>query len=34
MLRIVAANRALPKNESLTFNPEKIDIKSLLKQVA
>jgi len=34
MLRIVAANRALPKNESLKFNPEKIDIKSLLKQVA
>jgi len=34
MLRIVAANRALPKNKSFKFNPEKIDIKSLLKQAA
>ena len=35
MLRVVAANRALPKNENIVkFNPEKIDIKSLLKQVA
>jgi anti-anti-sigma regulatory factor len=32
MFRIVAANRALPKNENIKFNPEKIDIKLLLKQ--
>lgn len=32
MLRIVAANRAYPKNEKPDFNPEKIDINSLLKE--
>jgi len=34
MLRIVAANRAYPKNEKPEFNPEKIDINSLLKEAA
>ncbi len=34
MLRIVAANRAYPKNEKPEFNPEKIDINSLLNGVA
>ena len=32
MLRIVAANRAYPKNEKPDFNPEKIDINSLLEE--
>jgi len=29
MLRIVAANRALPKRKDIEFKPEKIDINSL-----
>ncbi|MDD5430904.1 MAG: STAS domain-containing protein [Candidatus Pacebacteria bacterium] len=33
MLRIVAANRALPKHEKPHFKPEKIDINSLRKEV-
>lgn len=32
MLRIVAANRAYPKNVKPEFNPQKIDINSLLKE--
>lgn len=32
MLRIVAANRAYPKNEKPEFNPKRIDINSLLKE--
>lgn len=32
MLRIVAANRAFPKAKKPEFNPEKIDITSLLKK--
>lgn len=34
MLRIVAANRAFPKIKKPEFNPKKIDITSLLKEVA
>lgn len=34
MLRVIAANRALPKKEKPEFNPEKIDILSLLKEAA
>jgi len=34
MFRAVAANRALPKKEKPEFNPEKINISSLLKEVA
>jgi anti-anti-sigma regulatory factor len=33
MLRIVAANRAMPKSERPDFKPEKMDIKSLLEEV-
>jgi len=33
MFRVVAANRALPKKEKPEFNPEKINISSLLKEV-
>jgi len=32
MLRIVAANRAFPRVKKPEFNPEKIDITSLLKE--
>jgi len=32
MLRVVSANRTYPKSEKPTFNPEKIDITSLLKE--
>jgi anti-anti-sigma regulatory factor len=32
MFRVIAANRALPKKEKPEFNPEKIDISSLLKE--
>ncbi|MBU4274642.1 hypothetical protein KKE19_02410 [Patescibacteria group bacterium] len=34
MLRAIAANRVLPKKEKPEFNPEKIDILSLLKEAA
>jgi len=34
MLHIVAANKIYPKNKKPEFNPEKIDINSLLKGVA
>lgn len=34
MFRIVAANKIYPKNKKPDFNPEKIDINSLLKEVA
>lgn len=34
MLRIVAANKIYPKNKKPEFNPEKIDINSLLKGMA
>ena len=34
MFRVVAANRALPKKERPEFNPEKINISSLLKEEA
>ena len=34
MLHIVAANKIYPKNKKPEFNPEKIDISSLLKEVA
>jgi len=33
MFRAVAANRALPKKEKPEFNPEKINISSLLKEM-
>lgn len=33
MLRVVAANRAVPKSESPIFKPEKTDIKSLRDEV-
>ncbi|MDD5547347.1 MAG: STAS domain-containing protein [Candidatus Pacebacteria bacterium] len=33
MLRVVAANRALPKSEKIQFRPEKININSLKKEV-
>ena len=34
MLRIVNANKAYPKEKKNEFNPKKIDITSLFKQVA
>ena len=33
MLRIVAANRALPKSEKPEFNAERIDINTFLKEI-
>jgi len=33
MVRIVAANRIIPKKKKPKFNPEKIDINSLFKEV-
>ncbi|TSC94833.1 MAG: hypothetical protein Athens101410_729 [Parcubacteria group bacterium Athens1014_10] len=32
MLRIVAANRAFPKDKKFQFNPKKVSINSLLKK--
>lgn len=34
MLRIVAANKIYPKDKKPEFNPEEIDINSLLKEAA
>ena len=34
MLRVVAANRALPKSEKPKFEPEKVDISSLREEVS
>ena len=34
MLRVVAANRALPKTERPEFKPEKTDINSLREEIA
>ena len=33
MLRLVAANRALPKTKKSEFNPEKVDINSLFRKI-
>ena len=33
MLRIVAANRALPKNSNIDFNPKEISLETFLSQL-